>query len=245
MTEEKKWKKEDAPAKPPTLKKLFEEKGVLPSGGMGSPGSGQVPTTVEIPNKEPSGAYDSLKVSRQLMAKAANSYINTSAVANFGLWPLHEKLTCFVRTPKKFIKSRKVGGTMMPYVEGSYAMKVLNFIFNFQISQEILDSKLTQETVNGKKCYLGAATVKFTFFDDRTGREYIRTVHASHRAYDNPATTPDDAISSALTKSWTKVGKTFGLFLDIKEEHAYEEVERKVESGEVNQPPAKDFDFNM
>jgi hypothetical protein len=249
MTEAKKWEKPvvngtqggdgSKPSKPaaaPSLEKLFEEKGNLVK---------VAGTTVEVVNKEPVGAYDSLKASRALMVKAANGYVNTSAVANFELWPIHDKMTCFVRTPKKFVKTRKVGGMAMPYVEGSYAMKVLNFIFNFQISQEIVESKLVAESVNGKKCYLGAATVKFTFFDARTEREYVRTVHASHRAYDNPATTPDDAISSALTKSWTKVGKTFGLFLDLKEEQAYEEAEDKVERGEVSQPPVKDFNFNM
>lgn len=186
---------------------------------------------------------DRLKQERALMAKAAQSYLNSGAVSNFGLWPLQDKMCCFARTPKSYIKQRRVGTTMVPYVESSYAQKVLNFIFNFQVSTEVLDTKLIQESVAGKRTNLGAVTLKFTFYDARTGREIIRTVRSSHRAYENAATTPDDAIKSAISKAWTVVGRTFGLFHDIKEDHVIEQMEKAVETGEIHQAPSKDFDF--
>jgi hypothetical protein len=215
-----------------------------PTGGGGLLGAmGQKSDVMNLP-KTPAAAAEQIKQNRQLMAKAATSYLNTSAVANFSLWPLHDKMSCFVRTPKSFIKSRRIGTTVVPYVESSYSQKVLNFIFNFQVSSEVTDTKLVEESVNGKKTYLGAATVKFTFFDERTGREIIRTVRSSHRAYQNNATTPDDSVKAAISKAWTVVARTFGLFHDIKEEKAIEQIEADVVSGEIKQPPSKDFDFN-
>jgi hypothetical protein len=196
----------------------------------------------DTPAKTQEEVVNDLKANRLLMVKAANSYLNTSTVANFELWPIHDKMSCFVRTPSKYKKTRKVGNTIVPYVESSYAQKVLNFIFNFQVSAEVVDMKLTPEKINEKDTNLGAVTVKFTFFDQRTGREIVRSVRSSHRAYSNPATTPDDAIKSAISKAWTVVARTFGLFHDIKEESAYEQVEQAVETGEIKQAPKKVFD---
>ena len=177
------------------------------------------------------------------MVKAASSYLNTSAVSDFGQWPLQDKMCCFARTPKSYIKQRRVGATMVPYVESSYAQKVLNLLFNFQVSTDVLDTKLVQESVNGKKTNLGAVTVKFTFWDARTNREIIRTVRSSHRAYENAATTPDDAIKSAISKAWTVAGRTFGLFHDIKDAEAVERIEDDVQTGAIHQTPDKDFSF--
>lgn len=188
---------------------------------------------------------EAVKTERQLMAKAANSYLNTSVVADFNLWPVHDKMSCFVRTPKAYVKKRSVGGITIPYVSGHYAMKVLNFIFNFDVSQEITDMKLSESSVptkNGpKKAWLGAVTCKFTFHDPRTNRDIIRMVRSSHQMFESPATTADDAIKAAITKSWTLAGKSFGLFSDIKEEQAYERVEANVETGEIKQAPKKEF----
>jgi len=130
-------------------------------------------------------------------------------------------------------------------VSGHYAMKVLNFIFNFDVSQEITDMKLSESSVptkNGpKKAWLGAVTCKFTFHDPRTNRDIIRMVRSSHQMFESAATTADDAIKAAVTKSWTLAGKSFGLFSDIKEEQGYERVEANVETGEIKQAPKKEF----
>lgn len=188
------------------------------------------------------------KANRALMVKAANAYINAGGVTNFAAFPLHDKMSAFARTPKKFVKTRSLGGVVVPYVEGVFAQKVLNFIFNFDISQEITDMKLVEmsiQTKNGaKKAHLGAVTCKFTFHDPRTGRDIIRTVRSSHQMFGSPATTPDDAIKAAISKSWTLAAKSFGLFADIKDVDREEEVEAKVETGEINQPQEKDFDFS-
>jgi len=183
---------------------------------------------------------------RALMVKVANSYINNGSVADFSMFPLHHKMSVFARTPKKFIKTRQVGGITVPYVEGNYAMKVLNFIFNFDVSQEILETKLVETKIttrNGPKtAYLGAVTCKFTFHDPRTYRDIVRTVRASHQMFLSPATTPDDAIKAAITKSWTLAAKSFGLFSDIKDSEHEEAIENKVMNGEIYSPPIKTFD---
>lgn len=201
----------------------------------------------EVPQTEtkPELTIDTLKRARQLMTKAAQSYINTSTVSNFDLWPIHEKFCVFARTPKSFIKKREINGIMIPYVESSYAQKVLNFIFNFQISAEIIETSLVEEKIRDKKAFCGSAQVKFTFFDARTQREIVRTVESSHRAYANVATTPRDAVKSAVSKAWTVVGRSFGLFSDIKEERAYEDIDRRTMTGEITQQKEKDFTFDI
>ena len=192
---------------------------------------------------QPQINVNTVKSDRQLMVQAANDYMNLGAVANFGKWSLTDKLTVFAKTPKKYIKQRKIGPITVPYVEHQVAEKILGFVFNFQVSAEVLDSKITEESINGKKSYLGYCLVKFTFWDARTNREIVRTVASSHRAYANPATTPADSLKSAISKSYTVVAKTFGLFSDIKEEQAYDAIDAAAETGEIKQPPSKDFDF--
>lgn len=201
------------------------------------------PEVAAKPVKQSVAGVDKLKEDRSLMVKAANSYMATGLADDFGKWSLTDKLTAFARTPKKYIKQRRIGTINVPYIEHQIAEKVLGFVFNFQISNEVLESKITEESINGKKSYLAYCVVKFTFWDDRTQREIVRTVCSSHRAYANPATTPADSLKSAISKSYTVVAKTFGLFSDIKEEQAYDVIENATVTGEIKQPPAKDFDF--
>jgi len=226
MTEEpKKWKPEEKPVKQAVAGKDYSLAPIVATKQVTPP--------------------DPRREGRQLMAKMANAYITSGIVSDFGQFPIYEKFALFARTPKKFILTRQVGGIAVPYVNAGFAMKVLNFAFNFDISQEITDMKLVETKVvtkNGPKtAYLGAVTCKFTFHDPCTNRDFVRTVRSSHQMFLSPATTPDDAIKSAISKSWTLAAKSFGLFGDIKDVDREEEVQVKVETGEIYQPKEKDF----
>jgi len=223
MTEDKKWKPQEKPVQGAVAGKDYSLAPVV-------------------------ATKEAVSNNRALMVKSANAYLKSGIVSNFSLFPLFDKMSLFSRTPKAWIKYRQVGGLSVPYVPGELSMKLLNYIFAFDISLEISDIKLIEtkvQTKNGPKtAYQAAVTVKFTLHDPRSYRDITRMFRSSHQGFASPATTPDDFVKAAITKSWTLCAKSFGLLHDIKDTEKEEEIEQKVEAGTVGQPAEKDFSFN-
>lgn len=156
-------------------------------------------------------------------------YLDDSKIGDFSAVPFYHKLAVLQRTPDRFVLTRTIGGNQIPYVAHQYAEKALNFAFNFRVSSELLDSKLETKTQKvsvrqpdgsfekeDRVIHIGAVHVKFTFtLPD--GGTIVRTVVSSHKAFENPATTPDDALKSAVSKSWTVVARSFGIGTDVNE----------------------------
>ncbi len=157
------------------------------------------------------------------------AYLDNNQVSDFSAVPFHAKLAVLQNTPSRYVLSRTIAGNQIPYVSHQYAEKALNFAFNFRVSSEILNhsletkvQKVTVRDVNGNSTqedritHIGAVHMKFTFtLPD--GGTIVRTVVSSHKAFSNPATTPDDALKSAVSKSWTVVARSFGIGTDVNE----------------------------
>lgn len=145
-----------------------------------------------------------------------DKYLRNYLIAgDFSKYPTYQKLAYLQITPRKFQKSRTIGGAKVPYVDHLYAEKCLNFAFNFRISSEILKEEFSQVKEGTKTVNLARVTVKFTF--GAPGEEIVRTVISTHKGFQNPAVPDADALKSAVSKAWTIVARTFGIGADLKE----------------------------
>ncbi len=194
-----------------------------------------------------------VEVGSQQHAKwLANNYFLADKVRDFSDIPTLVKLAVLQKTPKPFVKHRTIQGVQIPYIDHLFAQKALNFVFNFNVSTEIIGNIVFEESKDAKnrttqECRL---TIRFKFYDSGSQREIVRDVVAGHQAWENQATTKADCIKSAVSKSWTIVAKQFGIGADIhkKEEAAYGKFGLSPESDFVDvgdtqanetQPPAK------
>ena len=182
----------------------------------------------------------------QAAQEALKLYFEKNEIMDFAKIPSYAKLTLLQKTPKDFIRSREITAgnkkIQLPYIDHQYAEKALNFVFNFNISNEIIEQTLeskqerykkydqyTKKWIEGLRTVHNArVTVRFKFFDERTSREIIRDVVSGHKGYENPATTESDTLKSAVSKEWTVVARTFGIGANIaqKENDAYRKVDK-------------------
>lgn len=177
-----------------------------------------------------------------LVKEALGQYIRDGIICDFSSLPSYAKLQLLQNTPSDMIKQRSIGSTSVPYVPHWYAEKALNFVFNFNVSCDVIKTEKITKTVNGKTIYEAMAMVAFTFYDAKNDREIKRTVVGTHKGYQNPALTEFDSIKSAISKSWTIVARTFGIGSNLNEPQAkaYQDVEK-------NEPapaaPEKNFGY--
>lgn len=187
----------------------------------------------------------------------ALAYIDKEVIADFSKVPQYAKLTVLQKTPKRYIKERDVGGKPYHYVDHQFAKKCLNMVFNFRVSNEVIKEEYHEyeEPYKEKQkdgTYKNSArhvteaecTMKFTF-EDENGKQIVRTVHSSHKGYENKATTRGDVMQSAFSKAWTKVAATFGIGSEL-EEDLYQTRKKKEEDNEdvINaepEAPSKSF----
>lgn len=169
------------------------------------------------------------------LVQTQEDYLVSNKLADFDAFPVFQKLAISQKIDKRHIKKRSLGGANVPYISHQTAEKILNFVFNFRVSNEVLSteivesaSKKTFEKADGTMgvkdsiSYEASALVKFTFtYPD--GTQITRTVLGTHLMAQNKALPRQEAIKSAISKSWTIVARTFGIGSDLeqKESEAY------------------------
>ncbi len=202
----------------------------------------------------------------EVAKKLLNDLVVKEIVADFSQVPVHVKLALVQVTPKKFIEERAIGGKTVHYVPHQYSKNILNFVFNFQASNEVSDAEYYEYDEKYKKqirdkdnpkvlrwvddirhVIEAECNVKFTF-KLPNGDIVIRSVHSSHKQYKNSAICRGDAMQAAISKAWTKVAATFGIGADLEDDFYKESkpVEQKGDAieGEVvdDAPVAKTFE---
>lgn len=193
--------------------------------------------------------------------KALNAYVVGGEISDFAAIPFEQKLTLLQVTPDKYIKEREVAKKIFKYVEHTYSKKALNFVFNFDVTNEVIKEEYNEyvedfrnyyhkdckkdnqgKTIpvwDKRKVIEAEVTMKFVM-----GGKITRTVKASHKGYTNPATTRANIMEAAYSKAWTKVAATFGIGAEldrVDEMRAYEEPE--VVEVEVQEQPSKSFNY--
>ena len=183
------------------------------------------------------------------MKSALGSYLRKDEIVDFNQFSFMQKLALVQKIPKDKVKKLKVGkvkdeetgrwvDNYVPYLPHDYAQKILNFLFNFKVSNKVINSEYYEYIVkkpeykydNEKKKSVETGIMKdikvveaeveveFTFIHPSDGSIITRTVFASHKQYSNEATTRGMAKSAALSKSWTTVLATFGPGKNIEDQ---------------------------
>lgn len=187
----------------------------------------QTITVVEIEDKKPE--VNEYKQEVQQVINARSDYLNKGVTRDFGDYDFFQKLAVCQIIEKKFIKRRKIGNNMIPYLPHPVAEKILNFLFNFKVSNRVLEihsvEKMTKTSYKDKddewkqkdsKSYDAWALVEFSFtYPD--GYVSTRTVVGTHRSFDNIATSEHEAKKAAVSKSWVVVARTFNIGVEIGE----------------------------
>ena len=149
---------------------------------------------------------------------ALNSYFSEGIqVMDFNDIPLPVRLSFIQKTPVAFRKTRRVGGTEIPYIDHYFAEKCLNFVSNFQWGSKIVRSDIQEvmvDTRNGKKKSFDAM-VEMDFWIELGGKRIERFIVSGHRMFENPATTRADALKSAVSKANTVFARQFGVGTNI------------------------------
>lgn len=189
---------------------------------------------------------------------ALKEYVRTGQVQSFD-YDFVQKLALVQKTPKEFVKTRKVNGKDVPYLPHVYCRKLLNFLFDFNISTKVESSEyhFYQDLVYNKDLKkkvpkdVVEADVQVQFLFTRpNGFQVVRTVTSSHKMYKNVAIGYGDAKKAAVSKAWTQVAKTFGIGDDIKLDQVVELNMDYIESEPVyNQETSQvkksfEFDYN-
>lgn len=179
----------------------------------------------------------------ELAKDALNSYFAKDIVVkDFSQIPVEIRLAFVQKTPAAFIKSRKVGGVEVPYIDHFYAEKALNFVSNFKWGSEKISSEIETvetKTKEGKvtKMYVASVEMK-CWLEFPDGSRIERYIASGHNMYENPAITKADALQSAISKAHTKFARQLGIGTNIqdKEEKAYDRVSRHYVDGSVATP---------
>ena len=183
--------------------------------------------------------------------KMWKNYLNKGWVDKFADIEPYVKLTWLQNIPPQFIKMRPINNSVQcPYIPHEFAEKALNFIFNFNVSSEII----WKDGRNDGKTFECEVEVKFTF-NMPDGKQIIKTVFSGHRAYENKAITRADAYKAAVSKAYTVVARQFGIGSNVRdydpnakaksfdemENNAYDQAINSTEQPAQKAPPQKTF----
>jgi len=137
---------------------------------------------------------------------------------------LNEKQLQFLltKTPSKFVRKRPAkGGGQWDYVSGAYVKKVLNLIFGFQWSFEIIDEMIRdgEAIVKGKlTCQCGDRTI--------VKMQYGNKDIICKKNTEKPLSIGND-LKAAATDSLKKCASEIGIAADIYGKDEFKEVKIK------------------
>lgn len=228
----------------------------------------------EKEEKEKPEETDVFNISTEEKTKMVN-YIGKGIISDFSKVPTIAKLSMFQNVKDwkgkyALVKKRKIGkkevrgkwvDNLVPYIEHQDARKIMNFCFNFNISVRIIGEDLFLEhdeeykvydkitkksTTKTRTVYEATVVREYTLTDDK-GIKYVRPVRASAKAYSNTAQSVYTVIEMAESKTWTKLGKTFGVADDLKEDErrAYEAAAKETPQQKKGNtpPPPSDYGY--
>lgn len=146
--------------------------------------------------------------------KALSNYIEKNIVSSFANQEHTIKLTIINTLAAKNIKKKKVGGIEVAYIEHTFARKALNFLFNFDIGDEVVRTEFYSSTVKTSKgdtvLYECKKDVRFNFLAPNGNRQ-TREVTGTGKAYLNAATSRFEVEKMALSNAWSLMLQSFGV----------------------------------
>lgn len=173
--------------------------------------------------------------------------------------PQENKIAFLQYTRASWTKSRELGnikndqGQWVPqvikYIPVRKLERLLNFLFNFQWSSEVIEKDfkvIPITTKKGKETTIYDAFVIMKFKANFLGRDLERTVCGSFKMYQNDATSSFAVIQACISQAKRNFAKEFGVGSDLNDEDLTAETrftkkEDDLESEDIADTVPKDF----
>jgi len=168
------------------------------------------------------------KINRDLILKV-ESELTTEQIKKF-----------FTKTPIDKIKTRPAkGGGQWKYVSGSYTTQVLNSLFGFNWSFEVLTSMSEAMAVSKSGTVVVQGRLKVKIGDEWVTKEqYGRKDVAYKKGTSDPLDFGND-LKAAATDAKKKCASELGLFADVYSQEDFFEIEVTDNSSKVEEEKAK------
>lgn len=146
----------------------------------------------------------------------------------------------FTKTPKDKIKTRPAkGGGRWNYVSGSYVTQVLNSLFGFNWSFEVITSMSEAMTVSKSGTVVVQGRLKVKIGDEWVTKEqYGRKDVAYKKGTSDPLDFGND-LKAAATDAKKKCASELGLFADVYSQEDFFEVEITDNKDKIEDEKAK------
>lgn len=190
---------------------------------------------------------DVLQVAKQQLLL----YLEKNIITDSSNIPLTAKLTIVSALAQDNLKTREIAGKKIPYLDHFFAKKAVNFMFNFDVSCEIVrsefitykepvtewhDKSRRKEILKDGKgdtvfrdVFEAVRDVKFRFHHPIRDVYCERMVTGTGKSYLNPATSRFDVQKMALSNAWTLFLQSFGISpKDLTDENTYNQEPEQV-----------------
>jgi hypothetical protein len=130
-----------------------------------------------------------------------------------------ENKVAYLQVTKDDWKKERVlsGNQKIQYIPVRKLERLLNFLFNFGWTSELIKQEY-EESTNAKNKVVYNAFVIMKFKATFLGSEIERTVSGSFQMYQNPATSKYAVIQAAISQSKRNFAKEFGIGSDLNDE---------------------------
>ena len=131
--------------------------------------------------------------------------------------PQQNKIAFLQYTKKEWTKKRDIwGGKKSEYIPVRKIERILNFLFNFNWSSEVVKTDFEVWNQNNKEIFEAYVLLKFNCLF--LGQNITRTVSWSFKMFKNPATTKFAVIQAAISQAKRNFAKEFWIGADLNDE---------------------------
>ena len=158
---------------------------------------------------------------KKWISEGVSIYVNDALFPIDRAWiftlPQLNKIAFLQYTKKELIKTRDIGaGKKSQYITVRKIERLLNFLFNFNWSSEIIKTDFSEGEQNKKDIYEAYVLLKFNCLF--LGQNITRTVSGSFKMFKNPATTKFAVIQAAISQAKRNFAKEFWIGADLNDE---------------------------
>lgn len=169
-------------------------------------------------------------------SKALETYVDKAlynvALDTYFKLPQENKIAFLQYTRNDWKKTRELGNVLneetqkwetqtIDYIPVRKLERLLNFLFNFDWSSEVIEKEFVEvktTTKKGKETVVYDAFALVKFKANFLGREITRTVAGSFKIYENKATSRFAVIQASISQAKRNFAKEFGIGADLNDE---------------------------
>lgn len=176
------------------------------------------------------------KEEKKAFSEALETYVNKAlydvSLDTYFKLPQENKIAFLQYTRSDWKKKRELGSVyneetqkwekqIIEYIPVRKLERLLNFLFNFNWSSEVIEKdfkEIQTTTKKGKETTIFDAYVIIKFNANFLGREITRTVVGSFKMYKNDATSSFAVLQACVSQAKRNFAKEFGIWSDLNDE---------------------------